>query len=282
MLRPDVTAHLRTPPTDKRLRAFSFIAWPRLHGRGAPSPCGRAGREVLEVNGPRLYVTTPRLPRRDWPYSSSCFWTARKAQFNLAVRQRRVSANRGAIPPMIVVGVTTGATERRDLTPPPQPGREKLSTRRAGRFADFLLVSGPFVDRSYDAAASYWLGFFRVLLRSRLHRSDRAVRWSDRESPSSWGGIESDRVCRCDRCNDKDSAIFSPAVARATSIGHSRFSALDSLQPSHTASSPRYPTTRQLIPRLRACDGADHYGRFSSEVSHLDARTRTTRRRITA
>ena len=60
-----------------------------------------------------------------------------KAQLNLAIANVAFLANRGAIPPMIVVGVTNGSDRTRDLTPATTGGAAKNFPTAGGasRFA---------------------------------------------------------------------------------------------------------------------------------------------------
>ena len=78
-----------------------------------------------------------------------------KAQFGAAIANVRFLTARGAIPPLIIVGVRNGSDRTRDLTPPPDAATRKTDPSAGGvdRFLDFVEQEAkPVVMKAYRAA----------------------------------------------------------------------------------------------------------------------------------
>ena len=169
-----------------------------------------------------IYVATPDGYRTGTqPYSVLLLLDGEdKAQLHLAIANVAFLANRGAIPPMIVVGVANGRDRTRDLTPATTGVQAKNFPTAGGasRFADFLVDElVPFVRSKYRTRPAFILaghsfgGLLALEVASKRPGSFAGVIamspslwWSFRSRKSSglwWCGQTSDSApSRRDRC----------------------------------------------------------------------------------
>ena len=231
-------------------------------------------REVVKsskLNEDRvIYVTTPDGYRAGTgQYSVLVLLDGEdKAQFNLAVANVAFLANRGAIPPMIVVGVTNGSDRTRDLTPATTGASAKNfpTAGGAGRFADFLVDElVPFVRSKYRTRPAFILAghsFGGLLALEVASKRPGAFAGVIAMSPSLWWRDSSLVASYADAiaATTKTQRMFVTSGGLEGDIDRptQRFSKLlDSLKPAHTAfGHQRYPDdSHNMTPAPSLVDG---------------------------
>jgi predicted alpha/beta superfamily hydrolase len=231
-------------------------------------------REVVKsskLNEDRvIYVATPEGYRTaTQPYSVLVLLDGEdKAHLHLAIANVAFLANRGAIPPMIVVGVANGKDRTRDLTPSTTGLQAKNFPTAGGatRFADFLVDELiPFVRAKYRTRPAFVLaghsfgGLLALEVASKRPGSFAGV---IAMSPSLWWNDSSlvasyaDEIAR----TTKNQRIFVTSGGLEGDIDRptQRFSKrLDSLKPAHTAFGyQRYPEdSHNMTPAPSLVDG---------------------------
>lgn len=191
-----------------------------------------------------------------------------KPQFNLALANVAFLASRGAIPNLIVVGITNGKDRTHDLTPVATPAHAKdfPTAGGAGGFADFIVDEVvPLVRAKYRTLPTLILAghsFGGLLALEVAARKPGAFAGVIAMSPSLWWNDSSGVVSYSDAIAKagKGQRLFvtsgglEPDIDRTT-IGFSQ--RLDSLKPALTAfGHRRYPEdSHGLTPAPSLVDG---------------------------